>query len=90
VRTSNVGVKVGIVGSGVLVAGAGVNVAEGVGLLVEEDVGVGEFVETTTRVADGELAAGAQDARTKLRTIRNAEIFFMVPLYRNGHTSAGT
>jgi hypothetical protein len=79
VRTSRVGVKVGMVGSGVMVGGAGVSVGKGVALGAREAlrsgvaVRVGMAVMGNDGVETGVVTAGAQaESKTSNKVSKRA------------------
>jgi len=85
VETSNVGVKVGIVGRGVIVM---VGVVDGSDVRVGDGVDVETCVDTVgTFVVDG---AQALIRKTMAQGTCKSDLFMDSPFYRNGHTSAGT
>ncbi len=78
VRTSKVGVKVGIVGRGVI---------EFVGVRLGGGVVEGERVSVCVTAGEGSLASGAQPDKINAMQSKRVMILFMA--YLNGHTSAG-
>jgi len=80
VRTSKVGVKVGMVGKRVKVGGAGVSVGGGVAVRVGERVSVGAAGETAAREAGAWVAAGEQAEARKQRNVRARQQAFCTDL----------